>query len=125
MYKIINKLGVELADCQTLDLAMDAAKRFGFFVTIKGSDFEVCGMFGGLNIWPVWFDMPGLLNLAPGLELNCIAGLLCPAPGMILLKLLGLLNLVSWLKFWDMLGLRVKRGFCDRFWDVLGVLHAA
>lgn len=46
MFKIINKVGVELAECQTLDLAMDAAKRFGFFVTIKGPDFEVCGMFG-------------------------------------------------------------------------------
>jgi len=46
MFKIINKAGVELAECQTLDLAMDAAKRFGFFVTIKGPDFEVCGMFG-------------------------------------------------------------------------------
>ena len=46
MFKIINKVGVELAECQTLDLAMDAAKRFGFFVTIKGPEFEVCGMFG-------------------------------------------------------------------------------
>jgi len=46
MYKLINKVGVELAECQTLDLAMDAAKRVGFFVTIKGADFEVCGMFG-------------------------------------------------------------------------------
>ena len=46
MYKIINKAGVELDECQTLDLAMAAAKRFGFFVTIKGPEFEVCGMFG-------------------------------------------------------------------------------
>jgi hypothetical protein len=46
MYKILNRVGVELAECQTLDLAMDAAKRFGFFVTIKGPDFEVCGKFG-------------------------------------------------------------------------------
>jgi len=46
MYKIINKVGVELSECQTLALAMDAAKRFGFFVTIKGPDFEVCGKFG-------------------------------------------------------------------------------
>lgn len=46
MFKIINKAGVELAEVQTLDLAMDAAKRLGFFVTIKGPDFEVCGVFG-------------------------------------------------------------------------------
>ena len=46
MYKLINKAGVELAECQTLDLAMNTAKQFGFFVTIKGSDFEVCGRFG-------------------------------------------------------------------------------
>jgi hypothetical protein len=46
MYKVINKAGVELGECQTLDLAMDTAKGLGFFVTIKGPDFEVCGMFG-------------------------------------------------------------------------------
>ena len=46
MYKVINRVGVELGECQTLDLAMDAAKRLGFFVTIKGPEFEVCGKFG-------------------------------------------------------------------------------
>jgi hypothetical protein len=46
MYKVINKAGVELGECQTLDLAMDTAKRLGFFVTIKCPDFEVCGIFG-------------------------------------------------------------------------------
>lgn len=46
MYKVINQVGVELGECQTLDLAMLAAKRLGFFVTIKGPDFEVCGIFG-------------------------------------------------------------------------------
>lgn len=46
MYKVIDKVGVELAECQTLALALDAAKRMGFFVTIKGADIEVCGIFG-------------------------------------------------------------------------------
>jgi len=46
MYKVINREGVELDNFQTLDLAMDAAKRLGCFVTIRGIDFEVCGMFG-------------------------------------------------------------------------------
>lgn len=46
MYKVISKVGVELGECQTLDLAMDTAKRLGFFVTIKSPDFEVCGVFG-------------------------------------------------------------------------------
>ena len=31
---------------ETLDSAMMAAKAVGVFVTIKGPDFEVCGMFG-------------------------------------------------------------------------------
>ena len=38
--------GKEILLFQTLDLAMDAAKRLGCFVTIRGIDFEVCGMFG-------------------------------------------------------------------------------
>jgi hypothetical protein len=46
MYTLINKVGVELGKYQTLAQALDAAKRLGFFVTIKGADFEVCGMFG-------------------------------------------------------------------------------
>jgi hypothetical protein len=46
MYKVINREGVELDNFQTLDLAMDAAKHLGCFVTIRGIDFEVCGMFG-------------------------------------------------------------------------------
>lgn len=46
MYKLINKAGVELDTFPTLDLAMHAAKNLGFFVTIKGPDFEVCGKFG-------------------------------------------------------------------------------
>ena len=46
MYKLINKAGVELDKFKTLDSAMQAAKAVGFFVTIKGSDFEVCGVFG-------------------------------------------------------------------------------
>lgn len=46
MYKLINKAGVELDGFETLDSAMAAAKAVGFFVTIKGPNFEVCGMFG-------------------------------------------------------------------------------
>lgn len=46
MYKVMNKVGVELGECLTLELAMAAAKRLGLFVTIKGPDFEVCGKFG-------------------------------------------------------------------------------
>lgn len=46
MYKLINKAGTELDTFPTLDLAMHAAKNLGFFVTIKGPDFEVCGRFG-------------------------------------------------------------------------------
>jgi hypothetical protein len=46
MYKLINKAGAELDGFTTLDSAMQAAKAVGFFVTIKGPDFEVCGIFG-------------------------------------------------------------------------------
>lgn len=46
MYKVINQLGVELGEHQTLALALDAAKRMGFFVTIEGPGVEVCGIFG-------------------------------------------------------------------------------
>ena len=46
MYKLINKAGAELDGFVTLDSAMQAAKVVGFFVTIKGPDFEVCGKFG-------------------------------------------------------------------------------
>ena len=46
MYKLINKAGAELDGFETLDSAMQAAKAVGFFVTIKGPTFEVCGRFG-------------------------------------------------------------------------------
>ena len=46
MYTLINKKGTELSGFETLDSAMQAAKAVGFFVTIKGPDFEVCGIFG-------------------------------------------------------------------------------
>lgn len=46
MYKLINKAGAELDGFETLDSAMQAAKAVGFFVTIKGPEFEVCGIFG-------------------------------------------------------------------------------
>jgi hypothetical protein len=46
MYKIISKSGLTLNVCPTLNEAMAFAKTVGLFVTIKGLDFEVCGMFG-------------------------------------------------------------------------------
>jgi len=46
MYKLINKAGTELDGFKTLDSAMQAARAVGFFVTIKGPDFKVCGIFG-------------------------------------------------------------------------------
>ena len=46
MYKIISKIGNNLLECSTLNEAMAFAKTVGMFVTIKGPDFEVCGMFG-------------------------------------------------------------------------------
>jgi hypothetical protein len=46
MYKVISKIGLTLNVCPTLDEAMAFAKTVGMFVTIKGPDFEVCGVFG-------------------------------------------------------------------------------
>jgi len=46
MYKVISKNGLPMFGCDTLDDAMTFAKMSGVFVTIKGADFEVCGMFG-------------------------------------------------------------------------------
>jgi hypothetical protein len=46
MYKVISKIGLTLNVCPTLTEAMAFAKTVGMFVTIKGPDFEVCGIFG-------------------------------------------------------------------------------
>jgi hypothetical protein len=46
MYKVINKIGLTLNVYPTLDKAMAFAKIVGMFVSIKGPDFEVCGIFG-------------------------------------------------------------------------------
>lgn len=46
MYKVISNTNLTLNDCSSLDEAMAFAKTVGTFVTIKGSDFEVCGIFG-------------------------------------------------------------------------------
>ena len=46
MYKVISKNGLPLNSCPSLDEAMAFAKIVGTFVTIKGPDFEVCGLFG-------------------------------------------------------------------------------
>ena len=46
MYKVISKIGLTLNVYPTLAEAMAFAKTVGMFVTIKGPDFEVCGIFG-------------------------------------------------------------------------------
>jgi hypothetical protein len=46
MYKVISKIGLTLNVCPTLEEAMTFAKTIGMFLTIKGPDFEVCGVFG-------------------------------------------------------------------------------
>ena len=46
MFKVISKKGLTLNSCPTLDEAMIFAKTVEMFVTIKGPDFEVCGIFG-------------------------------------------------------------------------------
>jgi hypothetical protein len=46
MYNVISKIGLTLNVCPTLNEAMAFAKIVGMFVTIKGPDFEVCGVFG-------------------------------------------------------------------------------
>lgn len=46
MYKIISKNNLTLNVCLTLEEAMVFSKTVDMFVTIKGPDFEVCGMFG-------------------------------------------------------------------------------
>jgi hypothetical protein len=46
MYKIISKNGLTLNVYSTLNEAMAFAKIVGLFVTIKGPEFEVCGVFG-------------------------------------------------------------------------------
>jgi hypothetical protein len=46
MFKVISKQGSTLNVCPTLDEAMLFAKTTNLFVTIKGPEFEVCGIFG-------------------------------------------------------------------------------
>jgi len=46
MYKVISNNNLTLNEFSSLDDAMIFAKTVGTFVTIKGPDFEVCGMFG-------------------------------------------------------------------------------
>lgn len=45
-YQVISKNLLPLFSCNTLDEAMSFAKTVGMFVTIKGPDYEVCGVFG-------------------------------------------------------------------------------
>ncbi len=46
MFKVISKNNLTLNVCPTLGEAMAFSKTVGMFVTIKGPDFEVCGVFG-------------------------------------------------------------------------------
>lgn len=46
MYKVIDSTGFVRGAFDDLATAMEAAKYIDEFVTIKGSDFEVCGIFG-------------------------------------------------------------------------------
>ena len=45
-YQVISKNLLPLFSCNTLNEAMLFAKTVGLFVTIKGPEFEVCGIFG-------------------------------------------------------------------------------
>jgi hypothetical protein len=46
LYKVISKRGLPLNVCPTLGEALAFAKTTSMFVTIKGPDFEACGIFG-------------------------------------------------------------------------------
>jgi len=46
MYQVISKSGLPLNSYDSLDEAMRFARIAGMFVTIRGQDFEVCGIFG-------------------------------------------------------------------------------
>lgn len=45
-YEVIDSDGFVRGKAKDLAIAMEMAKLIDEFVTIKGSDFEVCGMFG-------------------------------------------------------------------------------
>ena len=46
MYKVISKSGLPLNSYPSLSEAMSFAQTVSMFVTIRGPDFEVCGIFG-------------------------------------------------------------------------------
>ena len=46
MFEVLSKEKVELYSAKTLDEAMVFAKGYAEFVSIKGADFELVGMFG-------------------------------------------------------------------------------
>ena len=50
MIEVISKNGLTLNVCPDLNEAMAFAKTVGMFVTIKGPEFEVCGVFGADSI---------------------------------------------------------------------------
>ena len=50
MIEVISKNGLTLNVCPDLNEAMAYAKTVGIFVTIKGPEFEVCGVFGADSI---------------------------------------------------------------------------
>jgi hypothetical protein len=65
MYKVINKDGLPLNEFDTLDTAMAFAKMVGEFVSIKSSDFEVCGVFGVDEVTDPNYD--GWISRKPGI----------------------------------------------------------
>lgn len=46
MYSVISKSGLPLNSYDSLDEAISFARIVGMFVTIRGPDFEACGIFG-------------------------------------------------------------------------------
>jgi len=50
LIEVISKNGLTLNVCPDLNEAMAFAKTVGMFVTIKGPEFEVCGVFGADSI---------------------------------------------------------------------------
>lgn len=50
MYQVISKNNLPLNECSTLDEAMSFAKTVGMFVTIKGPNFELVGVFGADSV---------------------------------------------------------------------------
>jgi hypothetical protein len=50
MFEVVSKNGSTLTVCDTLDQAMGFAKTVNSFVTIKGGEMEIVGVFGADTI---------------------------------------------------------------------------